>query len=605
MGSWTHAFFTATLVAQLAAQASVQAPAVKTAQATRATKETRADAATEARLRKDVTFLAAPELKGRGNGYPELDVAARRIQGELKALGFKTQIQRFPFIAKVTRTHQSATLVHGDSPKLLVWGKDIEALGLSGDADFRSKPLAFAGYGIQIPGGYDDLAGLELKGRVAVIAQSVPDLDAFAHLPRGERSLLARLKRLESAQVAGVIVLEEQGLRPLQREEGPVKMDIPVVGVRPEALTDVCGDLAARFKTIKETSKPASQDFVQSPWTALSLELKLSREEAQVPNVVAVIPGRDPKLRKEFIALGAHMDHLGMGERHSLGGAEARGQVHPGADDNASGTAMVVELARELKKARPKRSILLLHFAGEEEGLLGSQYWVQHPTHPLESVKFMLNFDMVGRLDLKAPKLMMGGLGAPKSALEAAQKMAPKDFTVSVDVGASVGGSDHMSFSQAKIPTFFFFTGIHGEYHRPSDTADRINFPGMVKLAAFGKAVAMDLANADTLPAFDPETAKLPMKGDGGPMRIAFGTIPDYADNPKGFRINGVSKGSTAESIGLQTGDILIQFGDKPVKSIYDFMGALGAYKPGDKAEIQWLRGDQVMKATATLKGRS
>ena len=380
--------------------------------------------------------------------------------------------------------------------------------------------------------------------------------------------------------------------------------DIPVVGITPEGLAGACGDLVARLKSIKETGNPASQDFVRAPWTALSLDLRLRREEAQVPNVVAVIPGRDAKLRKEFIVLGAHMDHLGMGERHSMGGAEARGLVHPGADDNASGTAMIVELARELKKARPRRSILLLHFAGEEEGLLGSQYWVQHPTHPLESVKFMLNFDMVGRLDAKAPKLMMGGLGAPKTALEDAQKFVPKGFAVSVDVGASVGGSDHMSFSQAKIPTFFFFTGIHGEYHRPTDTADLINFPGMVQLAAFGKAVALDLANADTLPAFDPETAKIPMKGDGGPMRIAFGTIPDYADNAKGFRINGVSKGSTAETIGLQTGDILIQFGDKPLKSIYDFMAALGAFKPGDKAVIQWFRGDQLMKAEATLKGR-
>lgn len=595
MGSWFLALLTATVVAA--------PPAVPGAEAKAPVSKVEAGVAE--RLRRDVTFLAAPALKGRGNGYPELDVAARRIQGELKKLGIKTQVQRFPFIAKVARKQQEAVLVHGDSPRTLIWGRDIEALGLSGDAAFRSKPLAFAGYGVQIPGGYDDLAGLELKGRVAVIARTVPDLDAFAHLPRGERSLLARLKRLESAKVAGVIVLEEQGLRPLQREEGPVKMDIPVVGVRPEALAEACGDLLGRLKTIKETQKPDSHDFVQAPWTVLSLDLKLSREEAQVPNVVGVIPGRDPKLRKEFIVLGAHMDHLGMGERHSLGGAEARGQVHPGADDNASGTAMVMELARELKRARPKRSILLLHFAGEEEGLLGSQYWVQHPTHPLESVKFMLNFDMVGRLDLQAPKLMMGGLGAPKSALEAAKAFVPKGFTVSVDVGAAVGGSDHMSFSQAKIPTFFFFTGIHGEYHRPTDTADRINFPGMAKLAAFGKTLTLDLANAKTLPAFDPETAKIPMKGDGGPMRIAFGTIPDYADNPKGFRINGVSKGSTAETIGLQAGDILIQFGDKPVKSIYDFMGALGAYKPGDKAEITWLRGDQVMKAVATLKGRS
>ena len=586
MRSWMPVLFAATLVAH------AQAPISK------------ADAATEKRMRRDVNFLASPELKGRGNGYPELEVAARRIEGELKALGLKTQIQRFPFIAKVVRERQEAILLQGEKTRPLVWGKDIEALGLSGDADFKGKTLTFLGYGIQIPGGYDDFAGLDLKDRVVVIARSIPDLDAFAHLPRGERSLLARLKKLETAKVAGVIVLEEGGLRPLQREEGPVKVEVPVLGMTVESLGGACGDLAARFQTIKESGKPASQEAVQSVPATLSLALKLRREEVQVPNVIAEIPGRDPKLRKEYIVLGAHMDHLGMGERHSMGGAEARGLIHPGADDNASGTAMVVELARELKQARPKRSILLLHFAGEEEGLLGSQYWVQHPTHPLESVKFMLNFDMVGRLDLKAPKLMMGGLGAPKAAVEAAQAFAPKDFSVSADVGASVGGSDHMSFSQAKIPTFFFFTGIHGEYHRPTDTADLINYPGMVKLAAFGKAVALDLANAETLPAFDPETAKLPSRGDGGPMRIAFGTIPDYADNPKGFRINGVSKGGTAETIGLQTGDILIQFGDKPLKNVYDFMGALGAFKPGDKAVIQWLRGDQLMKAEATLKGR-
>lgn len=588
MGSWLRSLIILPIAAQLAAAG--QAPPAAEAAA--------------ARMKRDVALLASPALKGRGNGYPELEQAALHIQRTWKALGLKTSLQHFPFIAKVAREQAAASLTHGDTATTLVWGRDLEALGLSGDADFRNKPLAFVGYGVQIPGGYDDLAGLDLKGRVAVIARTVPDLDAFAHLPRGERSLLARLKRLENAKVAGVIVLEDRGLRPLQREEGPVKMDIPVVGLLPEVLRPGCGDLEGRLKSIRETGKPASQDFIQAPWTALSLQLKLRREEAKVPNVVAEIPGRDPKLRGEYIVLGAHLDHLGLGERHSMGGAEARGQVHPGADDNASGSAMVLELGRQLKRARPKRSILLLHFGGEEEGLLGSQYWVQHPTHPLASVKFMLNFDMVGRLDPKAPKLMMGGLGAPKSAVEAAQAFVPKGFTVTADVGASVGGSDHMSFSQAKIPTFFFFTGIHGEYHRPTDTADRVSIPGMVQLATFGTAVVLDLANAAAVPAFDPETAKIPMKGDGGPMRIAFGTLPDYADNPKGFRINGVTKGSTAETIGMQAGDIMVKFGDRPVKSIYDFMGALGAYKPGDKAVIQWLRGDQLMSAEATLKGR-
>jgi len=586
MGSCSIAFLAATLVVQ------AQAPASKV------------DAAVAARLRKDVTYLASPELKGRGNGYPELNAAARRVERELRALGLKTQIQHFSFIARVVREQQEAALVHGDSATPLVWGRDIEALGLSGDAALRNKPLAFLGYGIQIPGGYDDLAGIDLKGHVAVIARTVPDLEAFAHVPRGDRSLLARLKRLENAKVAGVIVLEDAGLRPLQREEGPVKLDLPVVGMTAEALAGSCGDLIARLQTIKDTGKPASRDFVQAPWTAISLDLKLRREEAQVPNVVAVIPGRDAKLKQEYIVLGAHLDHLGLGERHSMGGTEARGQVHPGADDNASGTAMVVELARQLKKARPRRSILLLHFGGEEEGLLGSQYWLEHPTQPLASVKFMLNFDMVGRLDAKAPRLSMGGLGAPKSAVEAAQKFVPKGVTVTADVGASVGGSDHMKFAQAKIPTFFFFTGLHGEYHRPTDTADRINYAGMAALTPFWMTVTLELANAETVPAFDPETAKLAARGEGGPMRIRFGVLPDYAEHAKGFRISGASKGSTAEAIGLQGGDILVRIGDRPVKNVYDFMDTMASHKAGDKVLIHWLREDRLMQAVATLVGR-
>ena len=585
MGSWTSSLVLLSLVAPAVARAP------------------NPDAAA-ARMKADLTFLAAPELRGRGNGYPELETAAKRVEAQYKAMGLATQSQRFPFIAEVKRVDQSASLIHGDGARPLVWGKDIEALGLSGDANFRNKALVFLGHGVVVPGGYDDLAGMEVAGRVAIITRSVPDLDAFAHLPRGERSLLARLKRLEAAKVAGVIVLEGNGLQPLLREEGPVKLEIPVVGMTADALGSACGDLSARLKAIKDTGKPASKGFATAPWSALNLSLKLRRDEAQVPNVIAVIPGQDPKLRNETIVLGAHMDHLGMGERHSMGGPEARGQVHPGADDNGSGTVMLVELARQLKDAKPKRSILLLHFGGEEEGLLGSQYWVQHPTQPLSTLKFMLNYDMVGRLDAKAPKLMMGGLGAPKSSLDAALKFVPKHITVTADVGASVGGSDHMSFSQAKIPTFFFFTGIHGEYHRPTDTADRINFEGMAQVATFSRALILDLANGDTVPAWDAETAKIPMRGDGGPMRIAFGTIPDYTENPKGFRINGVSKGSTAEVIGLQTGDILVAFGDKPVKSIYDYMGALGTFKPGDKVLIKWLREDKPMQAEATLKGR-
>jgi len=554
--------------------------------------------AEEARMRADVTFLAGPALEGRGNGSPRLDEAAAFVVKRYQELGLTPQVQRFPFIARIRRVAQGAT-VNG-AP--LVWGKDVEAAGYSADASLKGLPLRFVGAAVRTTG-YDDLTGLDLKGRAAVIMRKLPDTAAFLHMNRMDRSLLSRIQKLETAGAAAILIVEDEDQpRPLVREEGPVKLGTPILSVPARALVPALGDLKALAQLITDTGQP--QQPKTGPAT-LDLTLTLAREEAQLPNVATVIQGSDPKLRGEYIILGAHMDHLGLGERHSLGGEAGRGHAHPGADDNASGTAMVLELARTLKAKPPARSILLLNFSGEEEGLLGSAYWVQHPTVPLASVKFMVNLDMVGRLDPVKPTLLLGGLGAPKAALDRAQAFAPKDLPVGGDLGAAVGGSDHMSFSAAKIPTFFFFTGIHGDYHRPGDTPGKLNYPGMVRVAAMTATVLDDLANTAQVPAFDPDTAKLPAsKGEASPMRVAFGTLPDYGDNPKGFRLNGTTPGGTAEAVGLKAGDIITAFGKLPVKNIYDFMGALGAYKPGDKVVVKWLRDGAAMEAEAQLKGR-
>lgn len=563
-----------------------------------------AESPAEIRIRKDMDFLASPQMKGRGNGYPELDRAADYLAAQYRKLGLKPEIQRYPFIKGVERVQAKASLGKGDTVgRPLEWGKDIEAYGFSADGEFRNRALAFVGYGLQATG-YDDFAGLDLGRKVAVILRQVPDQPAFIHVDRLEKGLAARVKKLAQAGASAVIVLEETGpVRTLRKEEGPSRLDVPVVSMGLGTLAPFCDGLAVRIAKLKEEGKPQSVDYVFAPWTFMSLDLKLKPLEAQLPNVAAVIRGTDPKLREEHIVLGAHFDHLGQGERHSMGGEAAKGQVHPGADDNASGTVMVLELARELKLHPPKRSIVLLHFSGEEEGLLGSSNWVKHPTVKLDSVKFMANFDMVGYLAKDKPLLMLGALGAPKAALERAKQLAPAGLTVSTDVGEMIGGSDHMSFSLSKIPTFFFFTGIHANYHRPSDTPDKINIGGVATLTAYARALVAEMASAPTTPAFDPETAKIRARS-GGAMRVAFGTIPDYAENPKGFRLQGVSPGGTAEAIGLKAGDILTAFGEVRVKDIQDYMQALGKYKPGDKVVVKWLREDKEMQAEAQLKGR-
>ena len=564
-----------------------------------------AESPAELRIKADLAYLASPELKGRGNGYPELDKAADYLMNAYRKLGLKAQVQRFPFVKGVERLQGKAILGKGDTTSLpLEWGKDIEAYGFSADGAFQNRALAFLGYGVTTPS-HDDLAGIDLDRKVAVIVSRLPEGHGFAELDRMERGLPARVKRLKQAGASAVIVVEEGATaRTLRREEGPSRLELPVVSVTLSALAPYCDGLQDRIARLRTEGKPQSKDYVYAPWSFMNLEVKLKPVEVQLPNVIAEIPGADSKLRGEYIALGAHFDHLGLGERGSLGGEAARGKVHPGADDNASGTALLLELARELRKEPQKRSFLLRHFSGEEEGMLGSSAWIKSPTVKLDSVKFMVNFDMVGNLAKDKPTLFLGHIGAPKTALERARSMAPSGLVVSGEVGEMAGSSDHISFSISKIPTFFFFTSLHANYHKPSDTPDKINAEGIATLADFARKVAVDLAGTDATPAYDPETAKI-RTAKGGPMKIDFGVIPDYSENPKGFRIQGVSPGKTAESTGLATGDIITGFGDVQVKNIYDYMQALGKYKAGDKVVVKWLRGDKEMQSEALLKGRN
>lgn len=557
------------------------------------------------RMQREVAILAAPAMEGRGNGSKGLAQAADYIERYYRSHGIKTERQTYPFLTGVEVKEGKAFLGKGDSPQApLQWGKEIEAYSFSGNAAFNSKALVFAGYGMEV-GGYNDFNNLDLAGKVVIIGRDLPDIPAFAHLTAEQKSLRGRLRRFETARIGGLILMEEgDSARALKLNTELATFKVPVLSMTAKALEAVCGDLKERLKKIRETGTPQSQDFVWAPWSFMGLTLKLERKLTDVPNLIATLPGRDRKLKGEVIVLGAHMDHLGRGERHSLGGAAAVGQFHAGADDNASGTALLMELGLQLKSAKPKRTIVLTHFSGEEEGMLGSAHWIKHPTVPIQNVKAMLNFDMVGRMDPKKPMLLLGGLGASKAALEHAKALAPSGLAIGGDLGAAAGSSDHLSFALAKIPTFFFFTGLHGDYHKPSDLADKINGPGMAMVATYARAVTLDLANAPQTPAFDPETAKLSSGHGAAGMKVSFGVIPDYAEHTDGFHINGVSAGSSAEALGLKSGDVIVMFGTRAVKTIYDYMDALTVGKAGETVTVKWLRDSKPLEGQAVLKAR-
>jgi len=356
--------------------------------------------------------------------------------------------------------------------------------------------------------------------------------------------------------------------------------------------------LAAVQEQINSATKPASFAFPED--LQLALNVSVEHAHATVKNVLAYLPG----MTDEYIILGAHYDHLGRGNFDSLAPSQI-GQIHPGADDNASGTAGVLELARELApmKGKLRRGILFMNFAGEELGLLGSAEWVTHPTKPLDKAVAMLNMDMIGRIH--DDKIYIGGVGTGSSFAELFKGPQAKTH---LKIDYSAGGyasSDHTSFAAKKIPVLFFFSGLHSDYHKPSDTWEKINADAALQLLNLVSDVTQALAQADR-PEFKVVKEETPSgtTGGGGGYGPYFGSIPDFGQTENGVKFSDVKPGSPAEKAGLKAGDVLVQFGDKPIKNLYDFTDALRRSKVGDVVEVEVLRDGRPVRAKVTLEQR-
>jgi aminopeptidase YwaD len=325
-----------------------------------------------------------------------------------------------------------------------------------------------------------------------------------------------------------------------------------------------------------------------------------------VHNVVAYLPGQTD----EYIVLGAHYDHLGLGEVFSMAPDQA-GTVHPGADDNASGTAGVIELARWFsKQPKQKRGILFLNFAGEELGLLGSAWYVEHPEKPLAKAVAMINMDMIGRLN--TGKLYIGGVQTGDSLRSMLDGITPK-YQMNIDYSDSsgYGSSDHTSFTTKQVPVLFFFSGLHSDYHKPSDTWDKIDAAGAVKVLQVVAEATADLRASPTRPQYV-RVAPAGHGGDAGPISSSsgggygpyFGSIPDFGEGTKGVKFSDVREGSPASKAGFKAGDIMVEFDGKAIENLYDFTYALQAHKPGDEVMVKVLRNGTPVTAKVLLTKR-
>lgn len=322
---------------------------------------------------------------------------------------------------------------------------------------------------------------------------------------------------------------------------------------------------------------------------------------AHVKNVVGLIPGTGP-LAGQVVVIGAHYDHLGYGGPFALD-PESTGVVHNGADDNASGTTALMEIARRLRQrhAADARTVVFVAFTGEEEGLLGSTYYVKHPVRPLDSTYAMINLDMVGRLEHR--KLTIFGAATAKEFPALLDSITTRDDMPFAGSGDGYGASDQQSFYADSIPVLFFFSGMHADYHKSTDDWQKIDFPGLVHIAEVASDVAWRLATR-TAPLTLVEVPR-PKTATGGEGYGAYlGTIPDMSESPGGVRLSGVTPGSPADHAGLKGGDILVQLGDQTIKNLYDMTDALRAHKPGETVVVVYLRDGRRIETKATLGKR-
>lgn len=319
-------------------------------------------------------------------------------------------------------------------------------------------------------------------------------------------------------------------------------------------------------------------------------------------NVVALLRGTDPALANEYVVIGAHFDHLGRSGASALDPDSAEA-IRNGADDNASGTAAVMELARLLSRHAPRRSVIFVTFSGEELGLLGSQRFVDRSPVPIDRVVAMLNFDMVGRL--RNHRLIVYGV---ETATEMRGLVDSATTGTGLDVrgvGDGYGPSDHSSFYARGIPVLHFFTDLHEDYHRATDDADKVSAAGVGRVVGLAERVVRTIADRNDRLTLVRVSRPAPVAGSGRGRDVYLGSIPDMsAPETPGVRLTGVRADSPADKAGLKSGDIIVEFDGKPVKDLYTYTDALQARKPGDTVKIVVLREGARVEVTATLGRR-
>ena len=611
-------------------------------------------------LRRNITYLASDMLEGRRTGTPGANDAAHYISGEFSLLGLRPgmqmvgpartrgevrarYLQPFPYVSTAVLGKGNQLLLNGhpiDGVEVKT-GEDWMPLGFSSNASLNGVGVTFVGYGISSSElKYDDYSISNAKNRVAIAFAGTPDGDN----PHGQFTQAGQIRfKAAAARAVGaralLIVTNEEKLADDRFSklsyDNAGEAGIPVVVISRKLAQQLLtlGNLT-EYQSVADIRvvKSPSADTMQTPGMPRGLQLRTNvssfsidlttdvvRRETPSFNVVGILPGSDLKLKNEAVVIGAHYDHLGRGGEGSLAARE--GEIHHGADDNASGVAGLIELARMFSTQRPKprRTIVFIAFSGEEEGLIGSNFYVNHPVVPLANTVAMINLDMIGRM--AQSKLIVGGVGTAQEWREkittanhfpedqradggtdgAFSLAVPRAFSLTLNEDG-YGPSDHSSFYAKQIPVLFFWTGTHNDYHKPSDTAEKINYEDEARIVSFVAKIVRDLDKNDKRPTYT--VAKSESTGRSTGFRVYLGTIPNYADSNDGLKLDGVRDDSPAAKAGLKAGDKIVRIATREVKNVYDYTYALGEMKAGQEYEIEVIRGSERLKLKITPEAR-
>jgi hypothetical protein len=567
-------------------------------------------------LLDQVKALSAPEMEGRESGTPGGDRSAEYIEKALRATGLRPageagdyRMTPFPVPTRVRLGADNLLTLVAPSGRSFALGTDWTPTGGSIDGVTEGS-LVFVGYGISASElGYDDYAGLDVRGKIVIAMAGEPRRrDRSSPFARthtasyGQRVYKARLARERGARALLLVARPEAGpdtLPPVRNAHGAGDLvSAAITRATAEALLEAAGYALQDLREHIEASlTPASR---QLPGVRVRLRVQLLRDTGSGVNLVGILPGSDPTLAREAVVVGAHYDHLG---RSGNGSLDAHGAaIHPGADDNASGTAAVLALARGFAASSgTPRTLVFALFAGEELGLLGAEAYLRQPPVPLERTIAMVNLDMVGRL--RANRLQVGGLdsarGLEKIVTAAAEGLG-LDLTL---LRSPYAPSDHASFYEHRMPVLFFHTGGHEDYHRTTDTWEKVNAAGLERVVLLAGRIIDRLAR-DEAPRYvrlERERTAPSAVGSAAGTASYFGISPDFADEDPGVRLALVQTASPADRAGIRKGDVVVRFGGVRVYTFDDLRDAIGERKPGDAVEVVYLRDGQERTVQATL----